>query len=288
MLEITIDQAYDLYLAQKYLSEKTFEVSNEKLLKPIKQLKQEILNDIANLYIINQDKITKLQNKISIVRQYLNEYKDMNIFLQAAKAITDGLVYAGRKYEDASGLWVLMSSNFTRGLDYLNKNGKLVEHISDLNNPELETIVRKKCIEQNFNTTDPKGIIFHKDSSLAKSIVQSSEFKNKIWTDFKKLLVNKKEILNSSISMEWDYLSAIDFDISINNYLSSHKCEILNLYIRNNVVYATLFDTEDYNDWKVLLPKLLQDQGIIKNYYFIIEIEMPLNKIFSNDEDNLI
>lgn len=248
-------------------------------------------NELYQKYV-EYNKQTKNQilqvPKIQATKKYLDEYNDLNLFLKSMKALTDGLVYAGRQYEDAAGLWVLESSNFTRGLDYLNKNGILVEHITELNNPELEEFVTKKCNSQNFNTDDPKGIIFHKDSSLAKSIIKSPEFKNIIWKYYKDLLINNKIVGETSISMEWNYMSQIDFNISINNFAASHKCYILNLSIKNGIVKAIIFDTEDYNDPKEFAPYMLQKAGIIKNYYFMVEIEIPLNEIYPNDEENLL
>ena len=250
-----------------------------KMTQDLIAVENELYNKFVNYLEQTKEKIIQIP-EVQATKKYLDEYKELNLFLASMKAITDGLVYANRKYEDAAGLWVLESSNFTRGLDYLNKNGKLIEHISDLNNPELEKIVTKKCATQNFNTDDPKGIIFHKDSSIAKSIVTSIDLKQKL-----------KQIITNNISnlvLNNEKIDKISFDFKlrqgINNFASMHLCDIYNLKIKNKYVKMTLLDTVDYNDWKVFAPKALQDAGIIKNYYFIIEIEIPLNEVVEKIE----
>lgn len=250
-----------------------------KMTQDLIAIENELYNKFVNYLEQTKEKILQIP-EIQATIKYLDEYNDLNLFLKSMKAITDGLVYAGRQYEDAAGLWVLESSNFTRGLDYLNKNGKLIEHISDLDNKELEISVRQKCIDQEFNTLDPKGIIFHKNSSLAKSITSSVVFKNLIYENLNRLVLNNEVISLTYGDFDWRSIFQGDkLDTSFNNYLSVHRTDFLNLYIKNGIIYATLLDTEDYNNPIEFAPFILQEFGIISNYYFIVEIEIPLSKI---------
>ncbi len=100
-----------------------------------------------------------------------------------------------------------------------------------------------------------------------------------------------KQIITNNISnlvLNNEKIDKISFDFKlrqgINNFASMHLCDIYNLKIKNKYVKMTLLDTVDYNDWKVFAPKALQDAGIIKNYYFIIEIEIPLNEVVEKIE----
>lgn len=67
-----------------------------------------------------------------------------------------------------------------------------------------------------------------------------------------------------------------------NNFLSINGCDILNIRIENEILYATILDTVDYNpnDIKVKLPRDLQEGNAIENYYIIIEIAEPVSKYF--------
>ena len=71
-----------------------------------------------------------------------------------------------------------------------------------------------------------------------------------------------------------------------NNFLSINGCDILNIRIENEILYATVLDTVDYNpnQWWVKLPRDLQETGTIENYYVLVEIAEPISIDFSSDK----
>lgn len=211
------------------------------------------------------DEITK------IIEQYLNEYKNLDNKLKAEKLAVDSIVALGAKSaEDAAALWDLASSKFKRGLDYIEKNGKIINKIDDLKNNNLQKVVRNK-LEQQINKAEARGVYLNSNSSLSKSISSSLKFKRVINN-------NKEKLLNGEIIAKVPTF----LNSNWNNFLSINGCDILNIRIENEILYATILDTVDYNpnDIKVKLPRDLQEGNAIENYYIIIEIAEPVSKYF--------
>ena len=66
--------------------------------------------------------VEKIKNAIG---GYLTEYKGLDRKLKAEKFVVDRLVAVGSfSAKDAAALWVLASSKFKRGLEYINKKRK--------------------------------------------------------------------------------------------------------------------------------------------------------------------
>ena len=220
------------------------------------------------IHIIEKD----IQNISSNISEYKKEYKDLDAKLKIEKYIVDKLVKKFEtKAEDASALWVLASSKFKRGLDYVEKNGKMINKISDLPNENLQKNVRNKLKEQ-VRKKETRGIYFKSTSSIAKSIANSNEFKEIINKNINKLIFEKQNIPKVST-----YLNS-----TLNNFAAIHGCDILNIRVENGILLATVLDTIDYNpnDIKVKLPRDLQEAGAIENYYVLIEIAEPISKYF--------
>lgn len=226
--------------------------------------------DTIDKYVIQ--KIEKQMDEITkIIEQYLNEYKNLDNKLKAEKLAVDSIVALGSKSaEDAAALWDLASSKFKRGLDYIEKNGKIINKIDDLKNNNLQKVVRNK-LEQQINKAEARGVYLNSNSSLSKSISSSLKFKRVINN-------NKEKLLNGEIIAKVPTF----LNSNWNNFLSINGCDILNIRIENEILYATILDTVDYNpnDIKVKLPRDLQEGNAIENYYIIIEIAEPVSKYF--------
>ena len=212
--------------------------------------------------------VEKIKNAIG---GYLTEYKGLDRKFKAEKFVVDGLVAVGSfSAKDAAALWVLASSKFKRGLEYINKNGKMVNKVFDLKNENLQKEVRNKLHSQ-IQKQESRGIHLYSNSSLSKSLSNSLKFKSIINAN-KERLRNGETIPKISAFLGWNW----------NNFLSINGCDILNVHVKNGILYATVLDTVDYNpnQWWVKYPRDLQEAGAIENYYVLVEIAEPVSKYF--------
>ena len=230
--------------------------------------------ETLNIDTISASVVKKIEKEVEKIKNaiggYLTEYKGLDRKLKAEKFVVDGLVAVGSfSAKDAAALWVLASSKFKRGLEYINKNGKMVNKVSDLKNENLQKEVRNKLKEQ-INKKESRGVHFKSSSSISQSIANSNEFKQIIKSHIEELVFNKKRI---------DKISAF-FNEPLNNFAAIHGCDILNVYVKNGILYATILDTVDYNpnQWWVRYPRDLQEAGAIENYYVVIDIAEPISK----------
>ena len=213
-----------------------------------------------------EKEVEKIKNSIS---EYSKEYKGLDRNLKAEKFVVDGLVaFTSFSARDAAALWVLASSKFKRGLEYINKNGKMVNKVSDLKNENLQKEVRNKLHSQ-IQKQESRGIHLYSNSSLSKSLSNSLKFKSIINAN-KERLRNGETIPKISAFLGWNW----------NNFLSINGCDILNVHVKNGILYATVLDTVDYNpnQWWVKYPRDLQEVGAIENYYVVIDIAEPISK----------
>ena len=229
-----------------------------------------LTRDTIDKYVIQriEQKIKDISSNLS---EYKKEYEDLDTKLKIEKLVVDSIVKVGSDTaKDAAALWILASSKFKRGLDYIEKNGKMINKISDLPNENLQKNVRNK-LEQQINKTEARGVYLNSNCSLSKSISSSLKFKRVI-NDNKEKLLNGETIakIPTFLNSNW------------NNFLSINGCDILNIRIENEILYATVLDTVDYNpnQWWVKLPRDLQETGTIENYYVLVEIAEPISKYF--------
>lgn len=260
-------------------SKNNITVTIEKKLTETQHYIKNMLNEIETFtrHTIDKSVIERIEKEIEKIatanQEYWEEYEGLSKKLKAEKFFIDTLVNsASFAAEDAAALWVLGSSKFQRGLDYVKKNGKIINKISDLNNKNLEETIRTK-INQQINKNESRGVYLKANSSLSKSISNSLKFKSII-------LKNKEKLLkNETIPKISTFLS-----LNLNNYLSIHGCDIINVHIERGILRATIIDTIDYNKDELLvkIPRDLQDAGAMENYYVIIDIAEPVETFFSN------
>ena len=231
---------------------------------------ESLTRDTIDRFVIQriEKEVENIKNSIS---EYSKECKGLERNIKAEKFVVDGLVAAGSfSAKDAAALWVLASSKFKRGLEYINKNGKMVNKVSDLKNENLQKEVRNKLHSQ-IQKQESRGIHLYSNSSLSKSLSNSLKFKSIINAN-KERLRNGEIIPKISAFLGWNW----------NNFLSINGCDILNVQVKNGILYATVLDTVDYNpnQWWVKYPRDLQEAGAIENYYVLIEIAEPVSTYF--------
>ena len=239
----------------------------------IYKLKDKI--ELLNIDTISASVVKRIEKEVEKIKNaiggYLTEYKGLDRKLKAEKFVVDGLVaVCSFSAKDAAALWVLASSKFKRGLEYINKNGKMVNKVSDLKNENLQKEVRNKLHSQ-IQKQESRGIHLYSNSSLSKSLSNSLKFKSIINAN-KERLRNVETIPKISAFLGWNW----------NNFLSINGCDILNVHVKNGILYATVLDTVDYNpnQWWVKYPRDLQEAGAIENYYVLVEIAEPVSKYF--------
>lgn len=259
----------------------SLETQNEKtlLLQEADYTESQINDFIRNLnskvVIYNINYIKEKHQEISNLRQAvisLNRRIE-DLIVKIKKETVDALVTDGEKLApDAAALWKLSATKFEDGLDYIKQNGYLVSQVSSLKNSKLEKKVTEKLHSQRLNTNS-KGIVFHSNSSLAKSLTGSNIFKDFV----KKIAVDLS--LNDRVpdtSLNFGFYNSLP-----NNSLAIHRCDIVNIYLDNkNAIHAKVIDTVDYNsdEWWVAYPHAVQEHGLLENYYVIVEIEYPYEK----------
>ena len=231
--------------------------------------------ETLNIDTISASVVKKIEKEVEKIKNaiggYLTEYKGLDRKLKAEKFVVDGLVaVCSFSAKDAAALWVLASSKFKRGLEYINKNGKMVNKVSDLKNENLQKEVRNKLHSQ-IQKQESRGIHLYSNSSLSKSLSNSLKFKSIINAN-KERLRNGEIIPKISAFLGWNW----------NNFLSINGCDILNVQVKNGILYATVLDTVDYNpnQWWVKYPRDLQEAGAIENYYVLVEIAEPVSTYF--------
>lgn len=173
-------------------------------------------------------------------------------------------------YNNANELWKLAANGFDSSNDYINKNGYMVESTSKLN-PKLRSFVSNKLMEQ-IGTGDSKGVVFRPDSSLAKDVIQSSEFKTFVKTNLTPLL--KGQVINSGIN----------FEGKTDTHYSLGHTDVLNAHIdANGTLTALVIDTYDFNkndpSWEVEWARNVQEHGLLTNYFSITVIVLPLDEL---------
>lgn len=175
-----------------------------------------------------------------------------------------------KKGSNARELWKGASTDFKRSKKYTNKNGNLIYSVDDLPTKNLQDIVRKKLKEQ-LNVEDSLGVVFKSNSSLSNALSESDELKKFFYNNYFRLI--KGDVINSS-----KYFGS-NFELS----KSLGNADILYAYLDENKNFRLIiFDTYDFNvndpDYKVRIARNTQEYRIIRNYYILVLVYVPLYK----------
>ena len=231
-----------------------------------------LLDKIDSLTLDTIDKfvIQKIEREVenisSIISKYINRFEILK-----KKAIDNAVDKLEAVGNDAVALFRLSSSKFTKGTEYIKKNGKMYNKISEIKDEKLKEDVFNK-VKQQLKQSDSRGIILNKNSSLAQEIIKSQRFKSYIKDNIEKLIENKY--------LPDDNLTFIPIiNSNLNLYGAIHRCSIKNIRLENGMIKADIIDTVDYNEGEmtVAIFRYLQETGQLENFYFVIQLEVPLS-----------
>ena len=223
-----------------------------------------------NINTISSSIVQKIEREIEGISGTISKYiSQFDVFKKKTiDSAVDKLETVGK---DAVALFRLSSSKFEKGTEYINKNGKMYNKISEIENEKLKEDVLKK-VKQQLKQSDSRGIILNKNSSLAQDIIKSRRFKSYIRGNIEKLKEYKY--------LPDDNLTFIPvINSNLNLFGAIHRCSIKNIRIENDLIKAEIIDTVDYNEGEMTVAvfRYLQETGQLENFYFVIELEVPLS-----------
>ena len=252
----------------------------------MKENKDKELNTLENKLARTEYDVYGLLDKIdSLTRDTIDKFVIENIEkrideikqtpLKNIKKVIDKIVITTEEIRpdlhDGAGFWQVSSSPDTKGKNYLKQeNAKVVKSLDNLDSKTLKDFVSKKLKSQHMSQ-NTVGMIYKANSSVAKAISNSKEFKTFI-QDKKAQLINNKSIANSSFYFAWN--SNLNLNLALRN------ADIIDIHLdSNNTLHAKVIDTYDFNygdiDPKIIIPRVLQQNNVIIPYYTIINIEIP-------------
>lgn len=243
---------------------------------------EELCNELSGFLDWYKDGIKTVTKEIIIQKQkMLNEMKETTAILNKAvyelsinilKWIQDTSVNAFSPLgEDAAALWKLSTTKFQDGLDYVKKNGYIVNDINDLKDKKLIDAVKSK-VESQLHKSNSRGVVFREDSSMSALIGNSKEFNDFVEKHIYELCA-KDRILDADLSLEL-------YTSGTNAFLSVHKIKVVNIHYENGFIVGNAIDTIDYNakePW-VIVPRILQEHGMIEGYYHVTKISVPVDR----------
>ncbi len=169
---------------------------------------------------------------------------------------------------DANMLWKIATDDVRGYKDYVEQNGYFVDSISDLSFDFKDTVRAK--VKQQLGVDDLRGLILYPDSTLAQSIISSSEYQDFIRKSMNKLQTG--EVVSGSVR----YPSAKE---SLNLGMALGRADILDTYInKNGDIISFVLDTYDFNKGESLpieVARNVQEHGLLKAFYSITIILVP-------------
>ena len=270
--KIVIIQQKTEKIHPKYIDEPVITEIKKTIDKIQEQATQTIKNHpkLQSFQIFNKENIVKSEKKML--------YKFLKVVAAPPKSIFDKeLEFAKSYFKNASALWDISSSKFESKLaqEYIKKNGRIIDKVSDLKDRNLEYFIRTKLSEQ-IGKSETRGIFFYTDSSLSTDIIKDDNFQNKIREIVKE---NKNKLIFKRIADDTSFGGFTSPDLR--NALGN--IDIIDIYIDNQYnLCALIIDTYDFNKKEdnplVEKGRELQEKGKIENYYSIIPIKIPLEQ----------
>ena len=234
--------------------------------------------EALNIDTISASVIQRIELQIDNIRKDISTiYKKIETIAikYTPKPIFDKAVQVYGKYKnqkDGAAFYEIAASKFssTAAKEYINKNGRIYEKVSDLNNRNLELFVRDKLLKQ-IGTSETKGVLYNEQSSVSKAITRENSFRTLI-SNRKEDLLNNRKIEDTSLSFEQGNLRS-----------AYHYADIINIKLdSNDNLYALVIDTYDFNKFEndPLVKKggVYQDIGKLEPYYNIAVLKIPKNE----------
>lgn len=167
---------------------------------------------------------------------------------------------------DAKNFYNIASGYKDGGKKYIEDNGLLVKSINDLHNNKLEIFTKSKVLKQ-MGVLDSQGIVLTQDSSLAKNITTSN--------DFKSYIRNRKELLNK-------YKSVEDFPMEFkegNLNHAYHYVDVIDVKVEpDSALTGHIVDTYDFNKneppLEIRVAREYQRQGKMNGFFSIVRFRV--------------
>ena len=263
-----------------------------------------IRNHRTNSYKKLFNKLDDLKKEIYIFDDELSEYNryvdvqpldTVNDNLKKAKAkignfhnITDDIIvnlsnktvadWGGKAFNafyktpEAYELYRFASPNFNNNPEYVQKNGTLYKSINDIKNVNMKNEIKAR-VRNDSSKNDCKVLYLNASSSMSVKIKNSPEFIN--------FLASNTELLkpNGSISQK-----TIEFFETPDLYNALHGAIIKNARTDSNGnLSLTVEDFWDFNAGRTSVKgrvgEKLQNQGMLENFYIIIDIKLSAKEI---------
>ncbi len=217
------------------------------------------------------DALDKLYYRFQIVKRQIEEY----IAKDSDKLLIDGLGYIFSKWQnlpEAFELYKIASPNFESFTkDYIKKNGKLYEKISDIHSNQLEKEIHSR-LQKETGKTDCKVLLLNNDSSMSKSILSNDDFKTFIKHNINDIRKNGT-ISNSKITFNNGDL-----------YNALHGAEIKDVKFdsQGNLIMR-IEDLYNFEPKRTSIRgrtgERLQNEGKLENFYTIILLKIPKEEL---------
>jgi len=168
-------------------------------------------------------------------------------------------------------LYRVGSPELNNNPEYVQKNGKLHNSINDLKNTNLKQDIKAR-LKSETGKEDCKVLKLHSDSSMAKKI-ESSE-------DFKAFLINNPNLLKPNGSLQEAKITFQKSDLY--NALHGAVIKDAKTDAQGNLT-LTVQDLWNFNKGRTSvrgrIGEKLQNGGSLENYYIIIDIKIPKEEL---------
>ena len=236
----------------------------------IDALKREIEKDNGE-----QKEISQLQRRLQKLVDYAKEIIENKAIEIVTKEIANYWAPKVAKIlnsPEAYQLYRVGSPGLNNNPEYIQKNAKLYNSINDLKNINLKQNIKAR-LNAETEKTDCKVLHLRSDSSIAQKIENSQEFK-----DF--LINNPLLFKPNSFLQEGEIIFRENSDL----YNSLHGALIKNAKTdAHGNLTLTVQDLWNFNKGRPSLRgrvgEKLQNEGSLENYYIIIDIKIPKEKL---------
>lgn len=243
------------------------------LVKKLKNM-QKFFDTIENQSIKEEGDIRKGKDKAKeIIYEMLDDYMASGEIAQQAANVIG--------YKNAVGILELSSKDSDLKTSYTQKadiydNAKLL--------PEPYKSIIAKKLEKEHLDPNSKGVIFHADSELAKTIVESSELKEIISNNLNNIKWFCEN--NNNDVYTFDTTKGIEFNDG-DLYFAIHKAMLINMKINlDGSISGDLIDTTDFNrDEDIPLIKAgrrMQLEGKLVPRFIWVHFNIPFKTYAKN------
>lgn len=217
------------------------------------------------------DILDKLYYRFQILKRQTEEY----IANDADKWLIDVLGFIFSKWQnlpDAFELYKIASPNLDFSTqNYIEKNGKLYEKISDLNSEQLEKDIHSR-LKKETGKTDCKVLLLDNESSISKSVLSSYDFKSFIKENINDIRKNGT-IPNKNITFK---------DGDLYNALHGAMVKDVKFDSDGNLIMR-IEDLYNFEPKRTSIRgragERLQNIGKLENFYTIILIKIPKEEL---------